>query len=178
MKIEELAPEHEQAFLAAMGEFERADITTFQERYARKSGWSSAEFKKFAKEADKDRLDWRPSGSKTSVTRYVMLAPDGRVLALGLMRFPLDSTTELDGGNLVCDVPPSLRRQGNGSYCLALMLFEAVRAGLRRVLVTCPANDVGARRMIEKNRGVLHDTVSSPLAGKKDLKINRYWISF
>ncbi len=145
---------------------------------------TSARFRKFVKESEKQRLDWRPGPNKTSITRYLMFDAQSEtsgesnsdIRALALLRFPLDSVSELDGGNIICEVPSTMRNKGLGSMCLALMLFEAVRAGLRRVLVTCSASDGAARRVIEKNRGQLQDVVNSTDAHGGE--VARYWIRF
>lgn len=176
MQIDEISEKNAPAFLAMIEDYKSNDTSTFAEFYER--SWSEKEFAKFVKEAQKLKQDWRPGAGKISVTRYVMLGKFGEILANGTMRFPLDEMTEVDGGNLHCDVPPKLRHHGYGSYCLALMLFEAVRAGLRRVLVTCPEENAFARKMIEKNRGVLQDIVSSNHPARKGHPIARYWIQF
>jgi predicted acetyltransferase len=176
MQLDELNEEHESAFLAMLADYKSGDANSLALYYPKKIPGNSLEFKKYVKELSKLRLDWRPGPNKISITRYIMQTPDGRILANGLLRFPLDEATENDGGNIVCDVPPSLRKRGYGSYCLALMLFEAVRAGLRRVLVTCDAESVGARKMIEKNRGTLDSVVES--TSREGVKIVKYWINF
>lgn len=175
MELQELAAKHEDRFLGAMEELARENRGALA-AIGMDCDWGPAQFKKFIKQAEKDRQDWRPKAGKVSLTRYVLMG-DGKesdhIRAIALMRFPLDVKTETDGGNLAVAVPPALRSRGYGSYCLALLLFEAVRAGLRRVLVTCPESDGTARRMIEKNRGQLHD-----LNETKRGKIARYWIAF
>jgi predicted acetyltransferase len=176
MEIEEITDKNAPAFLAMLEDYEKNDPATYTAFYDRK--WSPKEFAKFVKECAKEKQDWRPAAKKTSVTRYVMPGKFGEILANGVLRFPLDEKTEIDGGNLHIDVSPKLRRHGYGSYCLALLLFEAVRAGLRRVLVTCPEKDLGARKMIEKNRGALQDIVVSTREGREGERIARYWISF
>lgn len=141
--------------------------------------WTPSRFNKFIKESENEKQDWRPKAGKVSMTRYIWLSDSGVIQAYGLLRFPLDVKTENDGGNLEVSVPPSMRGKGFGSYCLALLLFEAVRAGLRRALVTCSANNQAARRIIEKNRGEFIDenqSISSNNAEKK--MVSRYWISF
>ncbi len=178
MQLQEIAKEHESAFFKMIEDYRKNDASTFERIYARKGEWSEKEFAKFLKECEASRMDWRPKAGKTSVTRYVMIGAKDEICASGVLSFPLDETTEIDGGNLSVDVPPSLRRQGYGSYCLALLLFEAVRAGLRRALVTCPEDDKFARKMIEKNRGTLQDVVASTRKDRKGVKIARYWISF
>jgi len=164
-QLKELSLDHEKTFLAS-------GFESLQESLILSPAVATAaQFRKFVKESGKQRLDWRPGPNKASITRYVLLDSQGKMRALGMMRFPLDEKSESNGGNLVCEVPAEMRRQGFGSMCLALLLFEAVRAGLRRVLVSCPANDQAARRMIEKNRGQLERI--DPATG-----VARYWIQF
>jgi predicted acetyltransferase len=173
MNIVELADVHQDAFLAMVKDFEAGDPRGFSSLFKRKIPWSPAEFRTFLKECEKDRQDWRPKAGKTSITRYVLADSSGSLQSFGLLRFPLNEELEINGGNLLCAVPPSLRGRGFGSYCLSRLLFEAVRAGLRRALVTCLSKDAAARRVIEKNRGQLFDTVK--FEGEE---ISRFWIDF
>jgi predicted acetyltransferase len=178
MKLEELGLEHEAAFLAMVADYEENDPAAFKRLYKRKSAWTQLEFRRYVKEAEKQRLDWKPGPNKVSLTRYVLRNESGEIVGNGLLRFPLTDTTETDGGNLFCDVPPSRRRQGHGAFTLSLLLFEAVRAGLRRALVTAPAEDRGARKVIEMNRGELLDITPSLDPESAGVKIARYWINF
>jgi predicted acetyltransferase len=179
MKIEELGSEHEAAFLAMIKDFAGGDPESHQAFFARKQAWDGPAFQKFLKECQRQRQDWRPKAKTVSLTHYVMVAAgQPAILGYGRMRFPLDSVSEMDGGNLEVAIPPSRRKAGNGSLCLSLLLFEAVRAGLRRALVTCGSDDAAARKVIERNRGVLQDIVVSPHPERKNRKIARYWISF
>ena len=178
MKLEELSQEHEQAFLAMVADYAENDPHGFARLYARKIAWSPLEFRRYLKENEKKRLDWKPGPNRTSLTYYVMIDDQGNVAGNALLRFPLSEVTETDGGNLSIDIPPSARQQGNGAYCLSLLLFEAVRAGLRRAMVTCPAENAAARKVIEKNRGEYLDLVDSKDPENQGAKITRYWINF
>jgi len=169
MEIEELNTAHQQAFLAFVRDLELHDPETYQRHFARKKPWSEWEFDVFLKDCANEKLDWRPGARKVSLTRYVLGTPDHAVAAFALLRFPLDAQSERDGGNLEVAVAPALRRQGYGSYTLSRLLFQAVRAGLRRALCTCPESSPAARRVIEKNRGELQTI---------DSNICRYWIDF
>lgn len=171
MQLEELRDDHEGAFLAMLADFEKGGHTLI----VRKNAWSPGEFRKFVKDCERERMDWRPKAGKVSLTHYVLREPNGDISAYARLRFPLNEITEKDGGNLQVDVPPAYRRQGNGSFALSLLLFQAVRAGLSRALCTCLADDQAARRVIEKNRGKFLDTVSSPT---RAAEIARYWITF
>jgi len=178
MKLEELQFEHASAFLAMMEDFKINDAKTYARHFRRKVEWNEFEFKKYVTECAVERMDWRPKPKKISRTHYIVRENPATIIGYGLMQFPLDEITEIDGGNLWVAVPPQLRGRGNGSFCLSLLLFEAVRAGLRRVLVTCSAGDKIARRVIEKNRGVFVDQVISPIKDAQNELIARHWIQF
>jgi predicted acetyltransferase len=178
MQFEELNAKHEAAFLEMIADYLRDDPETYALLYKRPRPWDSGEFKRFMKECQAQKMDWRPGPRKISVTRYVLLDGNGTICGNGLMRFPLDERFEYEGGNLLFDVPPSRRGHGNGAFVLNGMLFEAVRAGMARVLVTCGASDQAAIRSIEKNRGELIDVVPSKESVSRGKKISRYWIRF
>ena len=70
-------------------------------------------------------------------------------------------------------IRPSKRKMGYGKKILAMGLEKAKELGLTKVLVTCDENNIGSRKVIEANRGVLEDIVEVKNAPRK----RRYWIS-
>jgi predicted acetyltransferase len=70
-------------------------------------------------------------------------------------------------GHIGYDVRPSARRQGHATAMLAAALPVAASLGLPRVLITCDTDNVGSRRTIERNGGVLHDQLDEKL---------RFWL--
>lgn len=89
------------------------------------------------------------------------------------IRHSLNERLRLFGGHIGYDIRPSLRRKGCGTRALALGLEEARKLGLDRVLVTCSEHNVGSRKIIEANGGVLEDMVETPF--REELTC-RYWI--
>lgn len=178
MRFEELDSTHEENFLAMLADFAQNDTAHYASFYQRSKPWDPAAFRSFLKDCQKARLDWRPGPGKTSESRYVLLNDQGELCGNGLMRFPLDESTEYEGGNLLFDVPPSKRGHGYGALVLNGLLFEAVRAGMARALVTCPSENRAAIRAIELNRGELESTVLSRRPEQKGLRISRFWIRF
>ena len=75
------------------------------------------------------------------------------------------------GGHIGYDVRPSERRKGYCSKMLELCLQEAKTMGLKKVLMTCDYDNVGSKKVIEKNGGKLES--QSNYNGKL---IRRYWI--
>lgn len=78
------------------------------------------------------------------------------------------------GGHIGYGIRPSQRRQGYGTEGLRRVLPHAKALGLTRVLVTCDADNVGSRKIIEANGGVFENEI--PQGGKAAPK-RRYWIA-
>lgn len=91
---------------------------------------------------------------------------------ISVRHFLSDHLKEI-GGHIGYDIRPSKRNQGYGSKILALALPKARALGITDVLVTCDATNVGSRKIIEKNGGVLEDQVPNPAGGPDKL---RFWI--
>ena len=90
------------------------------------------------------------------------------------LRHFLNDNLRIVGGHIGYDIRPSERGQGYGKLMLQLGLQKARELGLDRVLLTCNDDDVRSIRVIERNGGVLADTVprESPGSGLS----RRYWI--
>jgi predicted acetyltransferase len=71
------------------------------------------------------------------------------------------------GGHIGYDVRPSARRRGHATAMLAAVLPVAGAMGIDPVLVTCDEDNIGSRKVILANRGVLED--------KRGIKL-RYWV--
>jgi predicted acetyltransferase len=71
------------------------------------------------------------------------------------------------GGHIGYDVRPSARRRGHATAMLAAALPWAYALGIDPVLVTCDADNVGSRKVIEANHGKLED--------QRGVKL-RFWV--
>ncbi len=69
------------------------------------------------------------------------------------LRFPLTDSLYQIGGNIGYEVRPTKRRNGYGRQLLEHGLLEAKKRGLLRALVTCDANNLASRRIIESAGG-------------------------
>ena len=67
------------------------------------------------------------------------------------------------GGHIGYDVRPSARRRGHATRMLRQALGVARGLGIERALITCAVDNVGSRRVIELNGGVLEDQRSGVL---------------
>jgi predicted acetyltransferase len=71
------------------------------------------------------------------------------------------------GGHIGYDTRPSARRQGHATAMLRAALPVAADLGIDSALITCDHDNVGSRRVIEANGGVLED--------RRGVKL-RYWV--
>jgi predicted acetyltransferase len=91
------------------------------------------------------------------------------------IRHALNPYLEQVGGHIGYVVVPEYRRRGHATEILRQALqISRHTLGLRRVLVTCDDDNIGSIRTIEKNGGVLENTVSGPDGGTAK---RRYWIA-
>jgi predicted acetyltransferase len=93
-------------------------------------------------------------GVPTTIFWYV-----SRQFYLGTLVLRHELTEELTdvGGHIGYHVVAPWRRQGHATRMLANGLQMARRAGLSRVLLTCPADNVPSRKVIVANGGQLDD---------------------
>jgi predicted acetyltransferase len=97
-----------------------------------------------------------------------------RYLGRVSIRHALNKRLRQIGGHVGFEIRPSERRQEYGTLALALALVHAHAIGLERVLVTCDAGNIGSRRIIERNGGVLADTIA---VADWPEPVMRFWIA-
>jgi predicted acetyltransferase len=108
----------------------------------------------------------RPAGWVTGTYRWMVA--DGEVVGRASLRHTLTPWLLEVGGHIGYAVRPSARRRGHATEALRLMLGVAAKRGLDPVLVTCDDDNVGSRRVIEANGGVLEDIRNHKM---------RFWLS-
>jgi predicted acetyltransferase len=84
-----------------------------------------------------------------------------------IIRHHLTPVLEREGGHIGYHVVPGHRRRGHATQMLAEAVVVCQRLGLRQVLVTCPLDNLGSRRVIEANGGALDRIVDGEA---------RYWL--
>ncbi len=88
------------------------------------------------------------------------------------------------GGHIGYSIRPSKRRCGYGTKLLSKALEIAKKNKLKRVLVTCDSDNIGSRKIIEKNGGCYETSISMTNSSfategrpiSKEVKKLRYWI--
>lgn len=77
------------------------------------------------------------------------------------------------GGHIGYEIRPSKRQRGYGKQVLRLGLQEAGRLGLEKVLVICSTGNIGSKKIIEGNGGILENEIRQE---RDRTSILRYWI--
>jgi predicted acetyltransferase len=113
-----------------------------------------------------------PSGF-VPLTDYWLIDQDEFIGRLSI-RHSLTPWLALAGGHIGYEIRPSMRRRGYGRQILALGLPKARALGLERVLVTCQETNIGSRKIIEANGGVLENAVQLQ---DGEPRVLRYWIA-
>ena len=111
---------------------------------------------------------WVPS------TQYVCVRKaDGRIVGMIQLRHCFNDFLEKYGGHIGYSVRPDELRKGYAAWILAQVLQKCRKRGMKRVMVTCLAENEGSRRTILANGGRYESTVHEP---SENVDLERYWI--
>ncbi len=159
---------HESALAEYVAEFNDAGESRIH-GYFGKSDWGHAQtVKKLALWSKGQDLD----GWVRNTTWF--LVSNGRIIGNYNFRHELTESLRRCGGHCGYSVRPSERRKGCGSMLLAHAKDFGRTLGLRRILVTCSVDNHGSSRVIQRNGGILEDTVRDVESGGE---LSRYWIT-
>lgn len=104
-------------------------------------------------------------------TSYVAIDKQNKIVGLGTVRHELNDYLKEFGGHIGYSVVPNERKKGFGDKILKLLLEEAKEKNFNKVLLTCGENNIGSRKIIEKNGGILENKVK-----ENGETICRFWI--
>jgi predicted acetyltransferase len=105
---------------------------------------------------------------------FFLLRDGATIIGRSGLRLWLTPDLEDIGGHIGYRIRPGERRKGYGTRLLAMTLDEARKHGLRDALLTCDSDNIGSRRIIERNGGQL---ASESLSPQRGVLVARYWIS-
>jgi len=153
------------SFLAAMGEFQAEggdgpDDESLTGRWF--LGWAdrwadSAVFASFVEQLRAGAMEHsrRPVGHVPSTTLW--WTEGAEYLGRLTIRHRLTERLLEIGGHIGYDVRPTARRRGHATAMLAAALPVARTLGIDPALITCDSDNLGSRKVIEANGGVLED---------------------
>ena len=96
-----------------------------------------------------------------------------RLIGAVNIRHYLNERLLFDGGHIGDGIRPSERRKGYGTEIIRLALEECKKLGIYRVLITCDKENIGSRKTIINNGGVLENEV----VDEEGQIVQRYWIN-
>lgn len=105
-------------------------------------------------------------------TLFWAVDEDGYIGRLAI-RHALNDSLRIFGGHIGYNVRPSRRREGHGTRMLALALPHTRNLGIERVLITCDETNIGSRKIIAANGGVLEKVVQ---LGFREEPTLHWWI--
>lgn len=88
------------------------------------------------------------------------------------IRHYLSEKLLLDGGHIGDGVRPSERRKGYATEIIRLGLEECKKLGITKVLIVCDKDNIGSRKSILNNGGVLENEIDVD-----GTIVQRYWIN-
>ena len=105
---------------------------------------------------------------------FLVAAVDNRIVGRVSIRHYLNEyLAGTGGGHIGYAVRPEFRGQGMATQILKQSLEIAAEVGIKRALLTCDAENVISRKVIEKNGGIYENSVIHP--SDSQLK-HRFWI--
>jgi len=130
-------------------------------------------FDLYIKNLQRECLEHKGSSGAAPCSVFWMISPKNDICGISRLWHYLTPDTEIEGGQVGFDVPPSLRRRGLGTMLLKLTAERALELKIQRLLAACDWDNFGAIGVIKNNGGKLENTVVSKSTGKK---IMRFWI--
>lgn len=159
----------EEDFLAAKNDFPDEPHFNFA------LGWSHcSSFKEYAQMLD-DIEEGKNMPEGYVQCSYRVAVVNGKVVGRASIRHTLNDFLSHEGGHVGYGVVSTERRKGYATMILkkSLVYYKEV-VGLDRVLVTCYDDNIGSSTVIERNGGVLENTVESK--HEEGVFLKRYWI--
>lgn len=104
---------------------------------------------------------------------YLWLVEGDEYIGRASVRHALNDSLRQIGGHIGYEIRPTRRKMGYGNLICKLALDEARKIGLKRVLITCDSTNIGSRKIIEANGGVLEDEI---VVEGHPVTVLRWWI--
>ena len=107
-------------------------------------------------------------------TRFWYVMNNERIIGSIDLRHFLTPDLEDLGGHIGYVVRPKERNRGYATFMLAEIIPEALKLGIRKLLITAASDNLASRKVIERSCGILETERYSCLAGRMTAY---YWIN-
>jgi predicted acetyltransferase len=160
------------SFLTAVAEFqaEASSNQTLDDREPAPDGqdWTTASgFESFVASLRAQSLEETPRPAWQVPQTNLWWIRDAEYLGRLGIRHRLTPALLEVGGHIGYAVRPTARRRGHATAMLHASLTVAYDLGITEALITCDADNIGSRRVIENNGGILEDQRGEKL---------RFWV--
>ena len=120
----------------------------------------------------------RPDGNYYSNAPQITywLVDEGNFIGTFNLRTELNGFLKYVGGHVGYGITPKYRRQGYATKGLGLLIDEARKLGLKKLLVAAKDDNIGSWKAIERNGGVLENIITLPWEDSGQ-KYKRDWIN-
>lgn len=168
LKLRSLRPEDEASFKDAIAAFKN-ETPPFEFAF---DFDESIPFNEYIKKLEGWSLGKGLPGQFVPST-FLVGVVDGQIVGRLSLRHRLNDFLEKIGGHIGYGVIPSCRRQGYATEMLMQAFPICLSLGVEKVLITCDADNLGSRKVIERCGGILENITNDP-----QLKVQkrRYWI--
>lgn len=176
MKLRLLLPnkKNKKAFLSALRDFQ----STKEPGRGFNSlnyGEIKKDFDAFIAEKKKQRGETQPKGRVPNTTYWLF---DGNTMIGEIdIRHRLNKKLKVVGGHIGYSIRPSKWNKGYGTKMLALGLKKCRQMGLQKVMITCDEDNMGSRRVIEKNGGIYKKSVKADWYENGNKPLRQYWVT-
>jgi len=161
---------YKKSFLEAQKEFKRGDR---QEDELKKLDDNLQAYIKLLKNQEKGKD--LPDGYVPASVYW--LVDGNKFIGRVSIRHKLTELLRKQGGHIGYVIRPSERRKGYGIKILALALKKAKHLGFKKVLITCNEDNIGSKKIIEKNGGIFENKMRADLGDDYGKIKLRYWIN-
>lgn len=109
-----------------------------------------------------------------ATTYFAVREPDNKIIGCIELRHTLNESLQVIGGHIGYSVIPTERKKGYATKMLKLVLEEAKKLRVDKLLLTCDADNIGSNKTILNCGGVLEREEPFDYEGEIYYK---YWIS-
>ena len=163
---------YKESFLKALHEYHQVDANDRLDIYELSVKELHTDFSKYLKQLlEESEGKHLPKGYVPQTTYW--LVDGNEFIGRASIRHTLTEHLLREGGHIGYDIRPSKRGMGYGKNLLELALSEAKALGITKVLVTCNETNLGSKKIIEANGGLLENSVAMGNGNPRKL---RYWI--
>lgn len=124
--------------------------------------------------------DWKENINDSLKVHFFpyWLMNDNCVIGLVIIKdnIEVDEMWKNFGGNISYVITPNYRKKGYGTKSLNLALEKCKEIGIKTVLITCLDCNIGSRKIIENNYGILKDICIDESNSKYNGKLTRRYL--